>query len=393
MDLPQLVKKRTGLEPDQLWAVLFALFGHIHAHGANPGPPIRIHTYFRQNFRFSASESERFFRLVGRSATALKRQMRSYYKERALKPYHMLPLAETPLVLLGGGGYVPSRTLLFAALTTGLYHGLLNAQESRAERSRFQEYVGRVFEDYVSRLLDRACAAATGGLAIRYIDADTIRRLLRGTKKKKPKACDGLAISGDTVILFESKAKLFSLAVRSGVGFPEFRKKLEDIFVGSAGQMDDTIQAIERGDLRSIGIDPAAVRRYLPVVVTLENLALTPLIFDPAIQSIAEKGWLHARSSKTALIQLMEVGELELFEVAIRTGRNVTHLMERKVTLAPAHSFTNFWHLDKEVDLLAARNPYLAEIYRSVSDRVLAFFRSRALQDGMRSTAALRASS
>lgn len=110
---------------------------------------------------------------------------------------------------------------------------------------------------------------ATGGLSIRYIDGETIRTLLRGTKKKKPKACDGLAVSGETVILFESKAKLFSLPVRSGAGFSEFRAKHEEIFLGAAQQLDDTIQAIERGELAPVGINAGAVGRYFPLIVSL----------------------------------------------------------------------------------------------------------------------------
>jgi hypothetical protein len=385
LDLPELVKKCTGLEPDQLWAVLFALFGHTYAHAAQPGPPIRIETYFREHFRFTASESRRFFRLVARSAVAMKRQAHAYYSAEELKPYHMLPLAETPLVTLAGGGYIPSRSLLLAAFTSGLYHRLLNALSLATERSRFQNYTGRVFEDYVSRLLERACAAATGGLSVRYIDGDTIRRLLRGTKKKKPKACDGILVCSDIIILFESKAKLFSLAVRSGAGFDAFRAKRQEIFLGSAEQLDDTIQAIERGELTAVGIDAASIRRYFPVIVSLENLPITPPIFDDAVQSIAHKGLLHARSPKVALVQLMEVGELELMEVAIRNGRNVTRLIERKVALAPAHSFTNFWHVEKEVDLLSARNPYLAGIYRSVTDHAVKFFRSRSFREQIRS--------
>jgi hypothetical protein len=130
------------------------------------------------------------------------------------------------------------------------------------------------------------------------------------------------------------------------------------------------------------------VGRYFPLIVSLENLPLTPPIFDEAVRLIAGAGLLHARSSKTALVQLMDVGELELLEVGIRNGRNVVRLMERKVMCAPAHSFANFWHADKEVDLLAARNPYLVDIYRSVSDRALAFLRSRAVGEHIRSGAA-----
>jgi hypothetical protein len=388
VDLPQLVRKRTGLMPEQLWAVLFALFGHTFAHAAQPGPPIKIDSYFRQHFKFTRSESSRFFRLVARSARAVKHQVRAHYSAEKLRPYHMLPLAEAPLITLAGGGYIPSRSLLFSALTTGLYHRILNALESRAGRSRFQAYVGRVFEDYVDRLLERACAAATGGLSIRYIDGETIRSLLRGTKRKKPKACDGLVVSGETVIVFESKAKLFSLAVRSGGGFSEFRAKHKEIFLGAAQQLDDTIQGIEQGDLSPAGIDARAIGRYFPLIVSLENLPMTPPVFDEAVRLIAQAGLLGARSSRTALIQLMDVGELEQLGVGIREGRNVVRLMERKVALAPAYSFTNFWHVEREVDLLSARDPYLADVYRSVSDRALAFFRSRALREHMRSDAA-----
>jgi hypothetical protein len=158
VDLPQLVKKRTGLEPDQLWAVLFALFGHTFAHAAQPGPPIRIDSYFRQHFRFTRSESGRFFRLVARSRGHEAPGACSLQRREVEAVSHAAVRRDAPSHACGWW-LCSVADLLFSALTSGLYHRLLNALESRAERSRFQEYVGRVFEDYVNRLLERACAA------------------------------------------------------------------------------------------------------------------------------------------------------------------------------------------------------------------------------------------
>lgn len=378
IDLPALVKKATGLEPDQVWAILFALVGHGFQLERDPSAVIRVDSYFTEHFTFSKADAERFFSLIARDASALRHAARLEYSATAIKPYHMLPLAKTPLIIVEGRAFEPSRTLIFECLGRGLYHRLLNACEDRKERARFQKFMGIVFEDYVGALLDRACKSAKGGQAPTYLAADTLRSRVRGTRRKPRKACDAAIVFRDAVLLIEIKAGLFSLPARTGGSRAEYESRLDDLYAHAGKQLHDTIQGIEERQLEDVGLRPSQIRCYYPIVVTLENIPTTAPVFDRVFESVRAAGLLSDPEGKVRLLQLMEVGELELLEVALtRDGRNIPYMVQRKIEKGPALSFTNFWHLDGERDLLASRNSYLEARWRDTTDRAIAFLRSR----------------
>jgi hypothetical protein len=197
VDLPALVRCATGLEPDVLWPVMFALLGHTISIAARPdqASPIRRADYFTKNFGFTVEESEAFFNLLTIDAAEMKSLLANSYSPSDMKPFHMLPLAQFPLIGIGGQVFCPSRHLLFDAVTHALYHRLLNAPgRSTSERHQFMIYVGEVFGDYVDRLLGRTFGGALP-LMRRYIGANELRQALPGTRTTKPKVCDGGGIA------------------------------------------------------------------------------------------------------------------------------------------------------------------------------------------------------
>ena len=110
VDLPALVRSTTGLEPDGFWAVLFALVGHTITLARTPatGGPIHRRTYFTRNFRFTTEESERFFAFAAADARTIRDEITNLYALSSIRPFHILPLAQHPLVSLGDYVFCPS---------------------------------------------------------------------------------------------------------------------------------------------------------------------------------------------------------------------------------------------------------------------------------------------
>jgi len=379
VDLPALVRSATGLGPDALWAVLFAILGHTISQGARPeqAAPIRRADYFTRHFGFTVEESEAFFNLLTIDAAAMKSKLAKFYSPSDMKPFHMLPLAQFPLIGIGEHVFCPSRHLLLEALTHGLYHRLLNAPgRSETERHQFMTYVGEVFGDYVDRLLVRTFGSSP--LLRRYIEAAELRSALPGKKGQQPPVCDGVLLYGDAVVLIETKAKFFSLAARTGESYEEYDKKLDEIFVGAARQMHATIDAIEGGALRALGLDPAHIKAYFPVIVSLERLPLRGPIYGHVTKQIGLAGLLDQPAGRVRPVQLLEADDLEIIEPALANGVDLRELLQRKIDDERfiGETFINFAPGVRE-KRLAARNEYLSVAFRDLGDRAKAFFKSR----------------
>ncbi|CAA9370033.1 MAG: hypothetical protein AVDCRST_MAG68-5431 [uncultured Gemmatimonadetes bacterium] len=374
VDVPSRIENLTGLSVDALWTALFGFLTYWsridpQTIGETPGF-INTDTYFTAKLELSSGEVEKFFAVTAADASDLNRAVATAYSLSDLWPYHFLPLAGQPIITIGERAYCPSVQLLFEKATSGLHHIFLDPhQTTKAERNRWFIYMGAVFEDYVDRVFRRAFPPMTG----RYLDATVLNRLVSG------KSCDGLINYGDAVILFETKAKLLSLAARTGLDWSEYENKLLDVFVGAAQQIDSTIHAIRRGALASEGVDPAIIRAYYPVIVTLEEFTMNRLVYDHIDSVLAGT---HALTGQVDVkpFQLITVSELELLEVALSHGRSFRDLLEEKVSAAHTRvaSFTNFSISLHEDWVVNPANEYLGVRFHELGERMLAFVRSRA---------------
>ena len=234
-----------------------------------PPGPLSVEA-FASSFSLKNREMEALSDFLSVGAKAAKTELETRrIGPGNLRPYDPFPLAATPLVRLEGRLYCPSVRLLRWKLTTGLHHVFLSPSKS-PEADRYLTFAGRIFEDYVEELLGRVFPPE----ARRYIGEADLRQFVgRG------KACDGAILYGDSVVLVESKATLFPYAVRAQGDFDTLQRKLGHIFGRAAQQFSNTIAAIEAGRLGHV-IQPDRVSRYLPLVVTLDTLPITP---DPAM--------------------------------------------------------------------------------------------------------------
>lgn len=368
VDLPAAMRERTRLDPETLWFILFAFMAHwrtIEPEAIASGTWAMSRSGYFRNLNFSDEDTRRFFSLTCLDARAMKEQVEKHYRE-ALKPFHVLPFARSPLVLMGDKVFCVSLKLLKHKLTDGLHHMLLDEDTfSRDRRGRYLIYMGAVFEDYVCRLLARAYPPS----ANRYIGPKQLAEAITG------RSCDFAILYGDALVLLETKATRFSLAARTEESWSEYERQFNDIFVDGASQIDNTVNAIESGRLRPLEIDPAYVRLYFPLIVTLEDLPMFPAIYRKVREDVAKAGLLQ--QPKVRDLQAIDVGELEYLEIGLHFGRSLRDILQEKLASdGRDESMGNYLIGRREPFIMGPVNQYLGDLFHRLGDKAVEVFRT-----------------
>jgi hypothetical protein len=382
IDLPALAERVTGLGPHALWAILVGYMSHfylIKADNAHSANAFITKDFFSSGYNFSAQETEAFSRILVRDAGELQSDLKARGSIENLRTFDVLAFESSPLVVDGDRLYCPSPLFLLRRMTTGLYHMLLNSNETKEERDRYQVYVGDLFQDYVHRLLLRVYGQKSGA-SPRYIDEATINAVLTRNAPKgfTPKKCDGLVVYDDAVVVIETKAKFFRADVRAGDNRDLFFTRLDEICVRGGKQIEATITQIRSGALRSLGVDPASITHFYPVLVSLQDLPVRPPIHDWIAERLRDENVLT--DSDIAPFQWMNIGELEVLEIGLREGIDLRVFLDRKMADAwgKRESVNNYMHVRNYPASHSQHNPYLANLYKELDGRAISYFSSRA---------------
>ncbi len=368
--LPALARHTTGLGIDVLWAGTFAIAGHwlqpddkLAATTSSPLDPV---AYFTTGFEFSRKEAETLFGWFATDADAVQREVRELYSRENLQPYHLLPFEKHPLFLFGDRAFCASVQLACRRLTRGFYHLFRHPTQPRDVSERFQRYLGAVFADYVDRLLVRAYPESTGRF-IRLDDHARGRRL---------PICDFAVLYGDGAILLECKAKVLSLSARAATSPQDLHTRCEELYIASARQLDATIRAIEWGEFRALGLNPDVLRRYYPVTVALDDVAMNAVLYRWIERRLQQESVLG--HPKVRPYQVLDIGELELVESAVLAGTRFDALLEAK-TGSPMLAFEPFrnYYLALDRGRAPLKNSFLHEEFERISQDALRFFEGR----------------
>lgn len=376
IDLPSLVEVATGLKPIELWSALFAFLSNYYsinkdtAHNTNA---TISRSHFFDVLALDDVHVASMFALVAQDVNTFTAKLAGSAPEDLLAPFASLAIAAAPLVTIGDQCFGPSLPLIMQRLSGGLYHILLNSypEADRKARSRFQGYLGDVFEDYVHRLLQRAFAP---GGTVRYVDEREIASALPKTKGRVPQACDGLLVRDDTVIVLEFKAKFLTAAARAGEDEAAFFNKLEDIVIAPAKQISNTIDMIRSGSLSALGVDHLKLSKVYPVVVHLQEFPVRPPFYNWVSTAIADAGVLSQPGVRA--LQFLEIGDLEALEPKLASGTRLDVILERKVadSRTRGESLVNYSVLRGQSSLLDGRNSFLDRIYLNLTAQSEQFF-------------------
>ena len=373
VDLRRRFEEITGLDPEFAWGMGLALFANwrtVDPKSDRPPGPLSLEAYVSA-LNISGDEIVALKNLFAVDAGEAKATL----LERgcgpgSLRPYDIEPLDRSPLVSLEERLYCPSVRLLRWKLTTGLHHVFLLPTERNddARRREYFKYAGRLFENYVDALLRRVFPQE----ARRYVDEKALRQRVPSGMK----ACDGVVLYGDMVLLLECKATLLPYGVRAKGELDTLRSKVANIFGRAAEQFDDTILAIEDGCLGDL-VRPEMVTRYLPLVVTLDMIPVEPFFYRTIEEAIAGRNALTHR--KAGALQVLAVSELELLEEYMTEGGSLAELLLERIENGNYRDSSLKNHLLAHgMGRVLRPNPPLRQRFKELGERMTAWMRERA---------------
>ena len=248
----------------------------------------------------------------------------------ASEPFYTLPFQQHPLLDVDGEVYCVSRKYLIQRFTSGVFHIVLThlgpppSEQSRA----FLKFKGDLFHAYVGELLEKIKRI------IHRLDAQTEPD---GAGKKRS---DFVVPEGDRAVVVECKSRLVPLRVKAGGDFAALRCEYEEIIFKAAEQLESTIGQITAGEIK--GLDPNRIRRYYPVVCTLDYLPTDFTIYPNIEAELQERGLLQG--AIIAPLQVLDVGSLERLVPYMLHGLVLSELLEKKNSGGPLLRAESFWN-------------------------------------------------
>ena len=327
------------------------------------------------------------------SIAAQPDQVRSELKASgnlALAPYYYLPLQKHPVIDIRGRLWCRSLRMLGKKLGPGIYHAILTyliqqrdgavdkqaRETATSDLQRFADFRGVVFEKYVGDILDRV----SGGMSP--------RKLFRPDKVQSDscgRKCDFILMEGKRAIVIEAKSRLFLLESLAAGTIDCLRRDFEQMVLGAAAQMDETISDIESGALKIEGLRPWDIDVYLPLVCTLD--------FVPAAFTV--DGWLRDEVNKRSLLggrkvaplQVMDIGSCELLEPHLLADKSLSDLIIKK-NLGDVTRGMLFWNFIQDEHMGQLPNSFLWGVVDELKNEMTTFWserkRSRNVQGEMR---------
>jgi hypothetical protein len=398
VDVRALFAEATGLSLESYVLTFLSIVAPLYGIDANnftkQTASLPHKFFFSERLTFSKSQVEAFLAIAGESVAELVEACRQAYPHRVLRPFYYLPFERSPLVHFSSASVCASAPLLERKLTSGIYHILFNARSGPVHadfRARLQKFFGATFERYVKNTFVRlgilqARALTSRKLATsrspRWVSESDMYEASGRREDRRPRTCDGLAVIGDTVFVVECKARLLSLATRSGDNQDEFFQRLEEIVIDGARQIDSTIDQLLTGSFESIDLHPEQIRHVFPLVVSLQDFFMNPALQKWILARLHQEQVLQRVRVNQAVIhpiELLDTSDLEWLELAVEHGgRLAGQLLMRKQNnpYGRATSLVSWGQLSGDAEIPAdTRASFHAENYEKLTANAIAFFR------------------
>jgi len=365
VDVPGALQEVIGRDPKLFYRLATAFFTHWmrpKISGLSQWNPVLNIPTWLKDFTIDPAEYEAILAELASTREEFKGQWQARGR---WEPYFFLPMQAKPFLRRDGELLCLSRRFAAEKISLGLYHLLLTKLPTSRGRDKFLTFFGFVFESYVNRLLGRAFPP----FAKRYFPNVT-------NPETGDEIIDGVLDYGDSLVLIEAKSTLFSLPGLVSGDARVVEQKFEDIVYDAAKQLHNAVDAIKGGALESVGINAGRIKRYFPLVITLQFMPVEPITSRSVERTIADRGFLQA--SDIAPLQMAYIEDLERLEIALESGKSMADLLQEKVADQRLRdiSFGNFL-LEEVPEITSEHNRYLAERLRAIQQEALDFFKSR----------------
>jgi hypothetical protein len=241
----------------------------------------------------------------------------------AAAPFDFRPFMDRPLYAVRDDVIVPLHLGYLEARFTNAIYWTISDHLQGEDRRKFRRFFGRVFELYVRRSLQRAIRDEAG-LARRVFPEFTYP-----TRYGERKTSDVVLVYPRTAIFIDATAmriRFEATAVSSDVA--AFDTDVDRIIVDKARQLTKRIRDFRAGLYNFGGVVGRDVDSIYPVVVTIQSIPESTVIWGRIRDRLASQGLLSDRGVEP--LQLMDVEELEILETILPQGVSLLDILQAR---------------------------------------------------------------
>lgn len=289
------------------------------------------------------------------------------------------PFKQQPLFQLENGSALPIHLpFLQEKVAMGAYWILLDSfiQRDPDQGARtFIAYVGELFQDYLTTLLARTYTNSRRPNQQFFSEQqilDASPPTLRKKGKKADRPCDGLIVSGHSLIVVE----MFGGALPITVMEKGQRAGFEDIFRRSFHQKISQLKAAFEGFATGIwrvpGLDLAQITHVYPVLALLHPFPEEEVTLRP-LRDLALPRYRFINGTKILIheTQMMNAEDFEILEPLLHDGTwSISDLLERKLSRPETVTTAMKNFLLLTLGLKERVNEQMLALYDAASDEI-----------------------
>jgi len=278
----------------------------------------------KKRYRFSDEETEQAFKEFCGAPAFFMESIKS--KKEDQDPYNNVTFLKRPLVRFDDDILCLGKHFLSWKIGAGIYWLLIELYERGKEdtlRRQVMKLFGKAFESYGLEILKTIYG--NGHCSPLIIIDEVIGTSARQGKRK----VDALIDCGDALIIVEFKSSPLPLNALTSNGCMEFHDWEKENILKAAEQIYNVICQIQKGELSQV-IDHRRIKKYYPLVVTLQNLPTAVKSYidhlEPEVERITKRELENASVALTTFniepINIMNIGEMEVIEAVLTASQN-----------------------------------------------------------------------
>lgn len=259
--------------------------------------------------RVEEADWRAFLAQTARSASEIRAALDEEDRRYGPTTYGALTFEQSPLLQAPDGGiYLINLGALERRSTQGLFHILAEGAQAEGEdRERFTTPFGAAFQRWVEACFERAQGMVTDAPVL-VIDQPY------GPPSRRRQTPDVTLRYPRDLMAVEVVAGTMHAATMTRGDLETFERDQEKFVLKKARQLTNRLADIEAGETCDVGLDPAGVERWWPVIVAAPGFPHRPEIMQAARQRLKRDGLLQGRGRRTiAILSAEELAAAEAF--------------------------------------------------------------------------------
>ncbi len=295
--------------------------------------------------------------------------------------YSFLPFKRKPLFRTVNGSAIPiSLPFLIETVAMGAYWHLLDYYSAIGGRKgvqTFAGYMGKLFQPYVTELLERTYTGAGCGDQHFYGEQEIIASSPKAPQGEHP-PFDGILISEKSIVIFEMGVMSLTATIMEQADPAHYIESLKRDFVRKIEkQLNRAFQGIAEGIWSAPGLDRSKILHVYPVLALLHPFPQAVATWKPLWEVALPRGWYRCGGevlmTQVYEPQILVAEELEMLEPRLHEDElRLPALLQRKLSNSTTAGISMKNYLLNYLQVKERPNDHMLVLFKTATDRLIA---------------------